>query len=205
MKKLFKLLFSRLFFGGIFILLQVAVMVLTLYYFSDTYAQVQTVFTVLSVIAVLYIVNQEGSSAFKIAWILPIVFLPALRHTALLPLRQEAHPGAQARAHKRHGPALQERDGARCWSSRGGQTLGERGRAYCSRRIWRMRRLPRLHADGDDLLPLGDELFPAMLEELEKAGEVHLHGVLHNRARRDVGLHPRRAQAQGRRGRGRAG
>ena len=76
MKKLFKLLFSRLFFGGVFIVFQVAVLVLTLYYFQDIYAQVQTVFTVLSIIAVLYIVNQEGSSAFKIAWILPIVFLP---------------------------------------------------------------------------------------------------------------------------------
>ena len=76
MKKLFKLLFSRLFFGGVFIALQLAVVVLTLYYFRDRYVQVQSVFTVFSVIAVLYIVNQEGSSAFKIAWILPIVFLP---------------------------------------------------------------------------------------------------------------------------------
>ena len=76
MKKLFKLLFSRLFFGGIFILIQIAVMVAALQYFSDRYAQVQTAFMVLSVLAVLYIVNQDGSSAFKIAWILPIVFLP---------------------------------------------------------------------------------------------------------------------------------
>lgn len=76
MKKLLKILFSRLTFGLVFIILQVGVLVLTLYYFRDTYAQVQTVFTILSVTTVLYIINQEGSSAFKIAWILPIVFLP---------------------------------------------------------------------------------------------------------------------------------
>ena len=76
MKKLFKLLFSRLFFGGVFIVLQIAVMVAALYYFRDRYAQVQTVFMALSIVAVLYIINQDGSSAFKIAWILPIVFLP---------------------------------------------------------------------------------------------------------------------------------
>ena len=60
-KKLLKIAFSRLSFGILFITLQVGVLVVTLYYFNDTYAQVQTVFTVLSVITVLYIINQEGS------------------------------------------------------------------------------------------------------------------------------------------------
>ena len=73
MKKIFKILFSRLFFGAIFIILQVGVMVAALYYFRDTYAQVQTFFTALSIITVLYIINQDGSSAFKIAWISAIV------------------------------------------------------------------------------------------------------------------------------------
>ena len=76
MKKLLKILFSPSDLRPGFIILQVGVLVLTLYYFRDTYAQVQTVFTILSVTTVLYIINQEGSSAFKIAWILPIVFLP---------------------------------------------------------------------------------------------------------------------------------
>ena len=48
MKKLFKLLFSRLFFGGVFIVLQIAVMVAALHYFRDRYAQVQTAFMALS-------------------------------------------------------------------------------------------------------------------------------------------------------------
>lgn len=75
-EKDFQTALSRLFFGVIFIILQVGVMVATLYYFRDNYAHVQTVFTAISVITVLYIINQDGSSAFKIAWILPIVFLP---------------------------------------------------------------------------------------------------------------------------------
>ena len=51
------MLFSRLFFGAIFIVLQFAVLVLTLYYFRDTYAQVQAVFTVLSVVTMPLIIG----------------------------------------------------------------------------------------------------------------------------------------------------
>ena len=67
-KKLLKLLFSRLAFVALFMLLQLAVLVSTLIYFQDIFATVQTASVVLSLIAVVYIINQDGSSAFKIAW-----------------------------------------------------------------------------------------------------------------------------------------
>lgn len=76
MKKLLKLLFSRLVFVGLFMLLQIIVLVSTLFYFQDIFATVQTISVALSLVTVVYIINQDGSSAFKIAWIIPIVFLP---------------------------------------------------------------------------------------------------------------------------------
>ena len=69
MKKLLKLLFSRLAFVALFMLLQIVVIVATLFYFQGAYTAVQTVSVALALVTVVYIINQDGSSAFKIAWI----------------------------------------------------------------------------------------------------------------------------------------
>ena len=57
----------------------------------------------------------------------------ALRHTALLPLRQEAHPGAEARALQRHGPALPRRDGPPLLTEHPGGDAGRARRGIAER------------------------------------------------------------------------
>ena len=168
MKKLLKLLFSRLAFGAFFIILQVGVLVLTLYYFRDTYAQVQTAFTVLSVIAVLYIVNQEGSSAFKIAWILPIVFLPLfgiplyiLFGKKRIPDRKkERISGMYLRYKAAMEPLLTEA---------AGESLADRDAELQSAYMEHYAASPGFANTETTYYELGDTMFPAMLEELEKA------------------------------------
>ena len=168
MKKLFKLLFSRLFFGGVFIVLQIAVMVAALYYFRDRYAQVQTVFMALSIVAVLYIINQDGSSAFKIAWILPIVFLPLfgiplyfLFGKKRIPERKRARYSGMAERYKAAmAPLLDERPA---------ETLGERDAVLQSEYLESFASSPVFRQTETAYYALGDTLFPAMLEELEKA------------------------------------
>ena len=178
-------------------------MVLTLYYFRDRYAQVQTAFTVLSVIAVLYIVNQEGSSAFKIAWILPIVFLPFFGIPLYFLFGKKRVPERKLERVQRHGPALPRRDGPAAARRRGGAAC-RRGRGLQIAYLEEFAASPGFTQTETKYYPCGDELFSRHARGARGRGALHLHGVLHNRARRDVGLHPRRAQAQGRRGRGRA-
>ena len=168
MKKLFKLLFSRLFFGGVFIVLQIAVMVATLYYFRDRYAQVQTIFTVLSVIAVLYIVNQDGSSAFKIAWILPIVFLPLFGIPLYFLFGKKRTP--ERLKEKINGMLLRYRDAmAPLLTGRTAETLTDPDAFLQSEYLETHAASPGFTHTETTYYPLGDVMFPAMLEELEKA------------------------------------
>ena len=76
MARLLKFLFSRLTVVAVLMLLQVGVLFAALAYFGSNYARFQFVSVVLSIIAIIYIINQNISPAFKIAWILPIAFLP---------------------------------------------------------------------------------------------------------------------------------
>lgn len=168
MKKIFKILFSRLFFGAIFIILQVGVMVAALYYFRDTYAQVQTFFTALSIITVLYIINQDGSSAFKIAWILPIVFLPLFGiplyilfgKKRITERKLERVSGMYLRYKAAMAPLLSES---------GDEPAMDEDARLQSAYLEKCASSPRFTQTETTYYPLGDVMFPAMLEELEKA------------------------------------
>ena len=168
MKKLFKLLFSRLFFGGVFIVFQVAVLVLTLYYFQDIYAQVQTVFTVLAIIAVLFIVNQEGSSAFKIAWILPIVFMPLFGIPLYFFFGKKRVP--ERLRERINGMSMRYQEAMRPLLGSGAADGEEDGDARLqSAYLENCAGSPAFTQTETAYYALGDELFPAMLEELGKA------------------------------------
>ena len=77
MKKIINFLGSRMFITGLLILVQAAW--LTIWFFRLTqYAHwISIVFTVISVLISLYIVNKNENPAYKIAWILLIAIVPA--------------------------------------------------------------------------------------------------------------------------------
>ena len=168
MKKIFKILFSRLFFGAIFIILQVGVMVAALYYFRDTYAQVQTFFTALSIITVLYIINQDGSSAFKIAWILPIVFLPLFGIPLYILFGKKRIP--ERKLERVSGMYLRYKGAmAPLLSESGDEPAMDEDARLQSAYLEKCASSPRFTQTETTYYPLGDVMFPAMLEELEKA------------------------------------
>ena len=168
MKKIFKILFSRLFFGAIFIILQVGVMVAALYYFRDTYAQVQTFFTALSIITVLYIINQDGSSAFKIAWILPIVFLPLFGIPLYILFGKKRIP--ERKLERVSGMYLRYKAAmAPLLSESGDEPAMDEDARLQSAYLEQCASSPRFTQTETTYYPLGDVMFPAMLEELEKA------------------------------------
>lgn len=168
MKRLFKLLFSRLFFGILFIILQLAVLVLTLYYFRDTYAQVQAVFTVLSVVTALYIINQEGSSAFKIAWILPIAFLPLFGIPLYLLFGKKRIP--ERKLERISGMYLRYKSAMAPYTERhAASKLDSEDAVLQSAYLEKCAASPVFTQTETTYYPIGEEFFPALLEALEGA------------------------------------
>jgi len=74
--KFIKLFFSRMGIITSFLVLQMAVLFLALRYFSDNYAYVQGIYTVITIMLSIYILRRRGSYAYKTLWIALIALLP---------------------------------------------------------------------------------------------------------------------------------
>ena len=168
MKKLLKLLFSRLAFVALFMLLQIVVIVATLFYFQGAYTAVQTVSVALALVTVVYIINQDGSSAFKIAWILPIVFLPLFGIPMYILFGKKRTP--ESKRDKVAGMLLRYRQTANAVASRtADMAKASPEAALQSAYLERCAGAPVFRRTQTKYFRLGDELFPALLEELKKA------------------------------------
>ena len=75
-KKLFRLLFHRLIFAGAALVLQLAVLLVVLLRFNEYFVYFYAVSIAVSVVVVLYIINNRSNPAYKIAWITPILLAP---------------------------------------------------------------------------------------------------------------------------------
>jgi len=76
MRRLLKNLFSRVVIFGLAILVQLIILILIIWHFSNYFAVFYGVFALISLVAVLIIVNSRGNPAYKIAWIIPIMLFP---------------------------------------------------------------------------------------------------------------------------------
>ena len=76
MKKAFRFIFSRPFFTGLFIVLQLCALLLVVLVLNEYFLLFYAVSLLLGVVLVLYIVSRNGNPAYKIAWIIPILALP---------------------------------------------------------------------------------------------------------------------------------
>ena len=75
-KKLLYYVFHRTVLVALLILLQVAFFGVAIVRFSDYFVEIYFVCMLISVLAVLYIVNSPGDPGYKIAWIVPILLFP---------------------------------------------------------------------------------------------------------------------------------
>ncbi|WMJ22583.1 cardiolipin synthase [Paludicola sp. MB14-C6] len=78
MKQLFKFFTSRLFIFGLSIFAQVLVLVLMVLFLSNYGLYMYIVFTILSVITILYIISKDDNPIYKLAWTIPIAMFPIL-------------------------------------------------------------------------------------------------------------------------------
>ena len=76
MAKLFKVLKSRTVLVGLAILIQAAWYILFLRQLTSYSVFINGFFRILSVVIVLYLIRKDENSAYKIAWIIPILVFP---------------------------------------------------------------------------------------------------------------------------------
>lgn len=77
MKKLIRLLTSRVTFVSVAILAQLILIVVLPSYFGPYYPYVYALGIVITTIAVIYLINKNTNPAYKIAWLVPIFLFPA--------------------------------------------------------------------------------------------------------------------------------
>lgn len=80
MRKFFKLIFSKFFIFSLILLAEIGILVFFVLFLNSTiHSAIFTGITIaLDVIFVLYIINSDINAEYKIAWIVPILFLPIL-------------------------------------------------------------------------------------------------------------------------------
>lgn len=75
-KKRDRLFLSKVFIGGILILLQAAFIIFTTLKLGEYYAYLHGFCTIISLIVVFYIINKPDNPAYKLAWVVPILLFP---------------------------------------------------------------------------------------------------------------------------------
>lgn len=77
-RKMFKILVSRLFIVGMLLLLQVIWFIIIVEIVGRYSNLINGLFTLISILAVLWLVNKKDNPAYKLAWVIPILSYPLL-------------------------------------------------------------------------------------------------------------------------------
>ena len=166
--KLLRFFTSRVVLTSIIILLQIAWLVLLLSQLASHFFGINIAFTVLSVAMVLYVIRKDDNPAYKIGWILIMLLLP-LFGGAMYLLVGNKRPSRRMRAqlervYSRSKPVLvQDGDAARDLEARSPRMYG------LSRYISGNARFPVWEHTTSRYFPSGEEMYAAMLPELEAA------------------------------------
>ncbi|MDU1314722.1 MAG: cardiolipin synthase [Clostridium septicum] len=76
MRKVLKLLFSRMVIVGLLILIQLGILAFAIWKLSESFIYLYTLFTILSLIVVIYIVSRKDNPSYKLAWTIPVLLFP---------------------------------------------------------------------------------------------------------------------------------
>lgn len=76
MQRIRNILFNRVVLVTLSILGQIATLIIIIWKFSNYFVLFDGVFTIISVLAVIYILNSRSDPAYKVAWIIPIMLFP---------------------------------------------------------------------------------------------------------------------------------
>ena len=166
-KKLASLLFQRSVIVALLIFLQAAMLLLYMLWFSSDFIYVYWGCVVLSILAVLIIVSRQTDPGYKIAWIIPILLFPAFGWLVYLLCggnKLSARKRQKMQGMDRTMLEQLERDyKAEELRPFGADAVNQ------ARYLEHYARCPVYTNTYTHYFPLGDDVFPAMLEELRKA------------------------------------
>lgn len=160
-------LLNRAVIVAVLILLQVGFLIKLTVFWSNAYIYVYWICVALSMLAVLVIVSRQMDPGYKIGWIIPILIFPIFGWLLYLICGGNRMPrrmaGRMLRLEKAFHDALA--------ADLGADGLAELGAAAArqARYLERYAGCPAYTNTRTEYFPLGDALFPRMLEELRKA------------------------------------
>ncbi len=166
--KLFGAVYSHTAIILLLILLQIGIMVLTFTYLGNSSTYMNGVMSLLSFITAIYIFNEKGNPAFKMSWILFVFLVPVVGvgfylftkagigtkylGARLEKLRVETEPYMQQNEYVVH-------------AMKGGRVAN----ANLSHFLYNQVGFPTYGNSQAQYFPLGDDKFPILIEELNKA------------------------------------
>jgi len=168
MKRLLKIIFSRVTIVSLLILLQLLIILVTAFRFTEYFVYYYLSATVLALILTLRIVNRKDAAEYKIAWLTAVLLIPVFGSMLYL-----IFSGNRLSEHKKKKMAAINEAMHNTLSC--GNYLTEELSAqnpaagYQSRYITNAAKSPVYRNTQVEYFPLGDDFFPAFLSELEKA------------------------------------
>lgn len=167
MKKLFKLLLSRLVIVGILILLQVGWLLVTFFHLSNYSALIRAAFMVLSILVALWIINKKDNPAYKLAWIVPITLVPLLGGLMYLAIGNKNPTRGMRRRLEKSGSRIlplihQDEEVKETLENMSPHVAGQS--AYLQRCGF-----PIYRNSTAQYFPTGEDCYKVMIEELKKA------------------------------------
>lgn len=168
LKKIIKIVFSRIFVVGVGILLQLAWIAAVVWGVSINFKPVSTIISILSILIVLWIVNKKINPSYKLAWTILILVIPFFGVTVYLIFGQSRIARKMAREfqniQKSTSDIFQENP-----ETRKKLVMKDKRMSNQSKYIRDYAGFP-LHKDTTaEYFPIGEEMFKAMVEELKKA------------------------------------
>lgn len=168
MKKLLKILFNRVILVGALILIQAFVLTMVIWRFSSYFVYFYTIFTLLSVVALLRILSGKTNPAYKIAWIVPIMLFPIFGG----PFYLMFGGNRLSKRMKRKMYAIQEKMTELLVQNEAiiqEIEMRDRSAANLSRYIENYSFCPIYQNTATEFLTPGERMFERLLEELKKA------------------------------------
>ena len=162
-----RLIFGRGTIFGVALLLQIYVMLAFLYQLSDT-REIYMLLVCLSLVTVVYIVNTDSNSNFKLAWIIPILVFPVFGAAFFLYIHSQLGTiKLRKRSIKIENLAVSEiKQEPTAFANMCEKSDGERDLA---RYFWKAGGLPVYENSAVKFFPLGEKKVAQLVKELEKA------------------------------------
>ncbi|MCI9163182.1 MAG: cardiolipin synthase [Lachnospiraceae bacterium] len=167
-KKFLRVIFGRTAFVTLFLLIQIAVLFGAFKWLGDHIFFVYGGFTMLSAAVVVYIINKRQNPVYQLAWVIPVLVFPVFG--AMFYIFIELQVGTRRIARRlreilaQTAPYLKQDEAVMARLSQ-----ESKREAHLAGYMGRYGGYPVYSNTYVEYFPLGDELFPRLLEELEKA------------------------------------